>query len=74
MDSSGLIPLCATEPEGTNSWVTYHLCDARTGEDTCLHEHNRTVGIHGNKLGLMVRGGSCVVAELQPVGDGTGSC
>ncbi|CAD6269697.1 unnamed protein product [Miscanthus lutarioriparius] len=71
-DSSGLILLCATEPEGTNSWVTYHLCDARTGQDTCFREHNRTVGIHGNNLGLMVRGGSCVVAELQPAGDGTG--
>ena len=71
-DSSGLILLCATEPEGTNSWVTYHLCDARTGQDTCLREHNRTVGFHGNNLGLMVRGGSCVVAELQPAGDGTG--
>lgn len=71
-DSSGLILLCTTEPEGENSWITYHLCDARTGEATRLREHHRGVGFHGDNLGLVVRGGNCVVAELQPAGDGTG--
>ncbi|XP_047051598.1 uncharacterized protein LOC124657009 [Lolium rigidum] len=68
-DSSGLLLLCATEPHAE---VTYHLCHARTGEATRLGE--RPVGFYGARasVGLMVKGGSCVVAELLPATDGTG--
>ncbi|RLN00756.1 hypothetical protein C2845_PM06G32210 [Panicum miliaceum] len=75
-DPSGLLLLRATEPDGdgaSSPVVTYHLCDARTGEAACLRERDRPVGFRGgNSVGLMVRGGSCVVAELHPAGDGTG--
>ncbi|KAM3297551.1 hypothetical protein ACQJBY_039458 [Aegilops geniculata] len=68
-DPSGLLLLRATEPGGE---VTHHLCHARTGEATCLHEHDCPMGFDGANVGLMVRGDSCVVAELQPSGDGSG--
>ncbi|RLN29629.1 hypothetical protein C2845_PM05G03630 [Panicum miliaceum] len=75
-DPSGLLLLRATEPDGAGASsspaVTYHLCDARTGEAACLRERDRPVGFRGgNSVGLVVRGGRCVVAELQPAGDGT---
>ncbi|CAM0951573.1 unnamed protein product [Alopecurus aequalis] len=68
-DPSGLLLLCATEPDDE---VTYHLCHAHTGEVTSLREHGRPTGFYGASVGLMVRGGSCVVAELLPATDGTG--
>uniref|UniRef100_A0A0E0KUG2 DUF1618 domain-containing protein n=1 Tax=Oryza punctata TaxID=4537 RepID=A0A0E0KUG2_ORYPU len=72
-DSSGLLLLLSTEPDGPmSSLVTYHLCDARTGGAVCLRKHGRPVGFHGINISLMTRDGGCVVAELQPAGDGTG--
>uniref|UniRef100_A0A0A9DJA1 Uncharacterized protein n=1 Tax=Arundo donax TaxID=35708 RepID=A0A0A9DJA1_ARUDO len=73
-DRSGLLLLCSTHTIATScSMVSYHICDARTGEVVSLCGHSGPMGIHGANVGLIVRGDGCVVAELQPGCDGPGS-
>ncbi|KAF8675386.1 hypothetical protein HU200_047751 [Digitaria exilis] len=72
-DPSGLLLLRAKHPFGEfSAKVTYHLCDARTGEVISLCKHRCLMGSHGDNVGLIMRGDRCLVAELQPKIDGTG--
>ncbi|KAL6623550.1 hypothetical protein ACP70R_033429 [Stipagrostis hirtigluma subsp. patula] len=72
-DSSGLLLLCATHPLSAFScMVAYNICDARSGEIVPLCRHRRPMEFLGDNVGLIMRGQTCLVAELQPGNDGSG--
>lgn len=56
-DDSGLILLCSTHPLTTfSSLITYHICDAHTGEVFSLRWRMHPMGFHGKNVGLVTRG------------------
>uniref|UniRef100_J3LNH7 DUF1618 domain-containing protein n=1 Tax=Oryza brachyantha TaxID=4533 RepID=J3LNH7_ORYBR len=77
-DRSGLLLLLGTHPVNTNSVVvSHHICDARTGEVVTLPElpPMRQMSFYGAaNVGLIMKDDDgCMVAELQPRRDSTGS-
>ncbi|CAL4935693.1 unnamed protein product [Urochloa decumbens] len=72
-DPSGLLLLRAKQPLAKfSAMVTYHICDASTGEVISLCQHECPMNLHGDNVGLIMKDQRCLVAELQPKTDGTG--
>jgi hypothetical protein len=72
-DPSGLLLLSAKHPLAEfSAMITYHICDARTGEVISLCNHRGPMDLHADNVGLIMSGQRCLVAELLPKSDGTG--
>ncbi|KAG2621682.1 hypothetical protein PVAP13_3NG314300 [Panicum virgatum] len=73
-DRSGLLLLCGTHPvTSTSATISYHICDARTGEAASLPNPPRRMACYGTSIGLIVKGDGCMVAGLQSVSGGGGA-
>jgi len=56
-DQSGLLLLCGTHPMSTDSiMISYHVCDAVTGEVVTLPNPPRPIAFYGANIGLIVKG------------------
>ncbi|RLM99759.1 hypothetical protein C2845_PM06G07100 [Panicum miliaceum] len=66
-DRSGLLLLCGTHPMSTDSvMVSYHVCDAVTGEVVTLPHPPGIMAFYGANIGLIVKGDAgCMIAALQ---------
>lgn len=73
-DRSGLLLLRARRHlTPFQSKISYHICDARTGEVISLGKHWPRTVVSGSNVGLILKGERCMVAELLPKSDGSGS-
>ncbi|GJN30914.1 hypothetical protein PR202_gb19260 [Eleusine coracana subsp. coracana] len=71
-DRSGLLLLRARRHlTPVQSMISYHICDARTGEVISLAK-NCSTRVSGSNVGLILKGERCMVAELLPRSDGSG--